>query len=182
LQWARTERRPADASARATRRPRPTLHRSGRRTPGIAILGRRRRARPPNITGSSCMKAYVAAALGLPLAACQPDPSTAPDAGAASAEGPPARPLVDPGHVAGVLGGLVEQDRVVGVSALVYERGREAYFGAFGMADREAGRPMQRDTVAQIHSMTKPVTGVALMTRSEERRVGKERRAGWRAD
>ena len=116
------------------------------------------------------MKAYVAAALGLLLAACQPNPSTAPDAGAASADDPPARPLVDPGHIDGVLGGLVEQDRVVGVSALVYERGREAYFGAFGMADREAGRPMQRDTVAQIHSMTKPVTGVALMTLYEEGR------------
>src|SRR5690606_11704802 len=87
------------------------------------------------IPRESCMKAYVAAALGLLLAACQPNPSTAPDAGAASADDPPARPLVDPEHIDGVLRGMVEQDRVVGVSALVYERGREAYFGAFGMAD-----------------------------------------------
>ena len=74
------------------------------------------------------MKAYVAAALGLLLAACQPNPSTAPDAGAASADDPPARPLVDPEHIDGVLRGMVEQDRVVGVSALVYERDR----GRFG--------------------------------------------------
>ena len=55
----------------------------------------------------------------------------------------------------------VDSGRVVGASALVWEKGREVYFGAFGMADREANRPMTRDVIAQIFSMTKPVTGVA---------------------
>jgi len=41
--------------------------------------------------------------------------------------------------------------------------GKERYFGAFGLADREAHRPMARDTVVQIFSMTKPLTGTALM-------------------
>jgi CubicO group peptidase (beta-lactamase class C family) len=36
------------------------------------------------------------------------------------------------------------------------------------MADREAKRPMARDTIVQIYSMTKPITGVALMTLWEE--------------
>ena len=57
----------------------------------------------------------------------------------------------------------VDSGRVAGASALVWEKGREVYFGAFGMADREAGRPMSRDVIAQIFSMTKPVTGVAMM-------------------
>ena len=112
------------------------------------------------------MKPYLVAALGLLLAACQPAPTAAPatpDAPEASAS-----TLVDPEHIDAVLGGIVESDRAVGVSALVYERGREAYFGAFGQADREAGRPMRRDTLAQIYSMTKPVTGVVLMTLYEE--------------
>ena len=116
------------------------------------------------------MKPYLVATLGLLLAACQPAPTTAPaapDTDAAAAEAPPSA-LVDPGHIDAVLGGIVESDRAVGVSALVYEDGREAYFGAFGQADREAGRPMQRDTLAQIYSMTKPVTGVVLMTLYEE--------------
>src|SRR5690606_39450002 len=52
--------------------------------------------------------------------------------------------------------------------ALVHEGGREVYSGAFGMADREAGRPMARDTLAQVYSMTKPVTGVVLMSLHEE--------------
>jgi len=63
---------------------------------------------------------------------------------------------------------FVSSGRVVGASALVWEKGREAYFGAYGMADREAGRPMRRDAIAQIFSMTKPITGVALMQLYEQ--------------
>jgi CubicO group peptidase (beta-lactamase class C family) len=66
------------------------------------------------------------------------------------------------------LSALVTSGRLAGTSALVWEKGREVYFGAFGMADREAGRPMSRDAIAQIFSMTKPITGVALMTLWEQ--------------
>ena len=62
----------------------------------------------------------------------------------------------------------VDSGRVVGASALVWEKGREAYFGAFGLADREAKRPMTRDVIAQIFSMTKPITGVAMMQLYEQ--------------
>ena len=66
------------------------------------------------------------------------------------------------------LGAFVSSGRLVAASALVWEKGREAYFGAYGLADREAGRPMSRDAIAQIFSMTKPITGVALMTLFEQ--------------
>jgi CubicO group peptidase (beta-lactamase class C family) len=62
----------------------------------------------------------------------------------------------------------VSSGRLVGVSAVVWEKGQERYYGAFGLADREAGRPMQRNTIVQIYSMTKPITGVALMTLYEQ--------------
>ena len=62
----------------------------------------------------------------------------------------------------------VASERIAGASALVWEKGGEVYFGAFGMADREAGRPMTRDVIAQIFSMTKPVTGVAMMQLYEQ--------------
>ena len=55
---------------------------------------------------------------------------------------------------------------------LIWKDGREAYFGSAGFADREAGRPMARDTIAQIYSMTKPVTGVALMQLWEQGKFG----------
>lgn len=78
--------------------------------------------------------------------------------------------LVDPDRIDAVLRGYVERGELPGVSALVYEHGEEAYFGAFGMADRENGTAMQRDTLVRIYSMTKPLTGVTLMTFHEEGR------------
>src|SRR5690348_12741957 len=63
---------------------------------------------------------------------------------------------------------LVDEGRVAGVSALVYEKNREVYFNAFGYADREAKKPMDRNTIVRIFSMTKPITGVALMTLYEK--------------
>ncbi len=105
------------------------------------------------------LKSFGAAllALGL-LAACGQEP--APKAERAEAG---VSALVDPAKLDSTLSGFVDSGQLLGVSALVYEHGREAYFGAFGVADREANRPMQRDTLVRIYSMTKPVTGVALM-------------------
>ena len=58
---------------------------------------------------------------------------------------------------------MVTSGRAVGVSALVWKDGQEVYFGTAGHADRESARPMRRNMLAQIYSMTKPVTGVAIM-------------------
>jgi CubicO group peptidase (beta-lactamase class C family) len=76
---------------------------------------------------------------------------------------PEPAPLVEPAAIDAALKSMVDSKQIVGVSALVYERGKEAYFGAFGMADRENNKPMTRDTIVQIFSMTKPLVGVALM-------------------
>jgi CubicO group peptidase (beta-lactamase class C family) len=76
----------------------------------------------------------------------------------------PAGSSVDKAKIDATLSGFIDSGALVGVSALVYEDGHEAYFGAFGQADREAGKPMTRDTLVQIFSMTKPITGVALMS------------------
>lgn len=59
---------------------------------------------------------------------------------------------------------------VAGISALVYEKGEEVYFGAAGFADRNGQVPMARNTIAQIYSMTKPLTATALMLLHEEGR------------
>ena len=75
----------------------------------------------------------------------------------------PPPPLVDPAAIDSALKSVIDSKNAVGVSALVFERGKEVYFGAFGLADRENNKPMTRDTIVQIFSMTKPITGVALM-------------------
>jgi len=63
---------------------------------------------------------------------------------------------------------FVNAGQVAGVSALIFEKNQEVYYNAFGAADREAKVPMDRKTIVRIYSMTKPVTGVALMTLYEK--------------
>jgi CubicO group peptidase (beta-lactamase class C family) len=70
---------------------------------------------------------------------------------------------IDKARIDRALAEMVTGGRAAGASALVWRDGKESYFGTAGYADREAKRPMRRDTLAQIWSMTKPVTGVALM-------------------
>jgi CubicO group peptidase (beta-lactamase class C family) len=81
--------------------------------------------------------------------------------------------IVDASVVARIdstLSGFIESGTLGGVSALIYERGEEVYHNAFGMADGAAGVPMERNTIVQIFSMTKPITGVALMTLHDQGR------------
>ncbi len=58
---------------------------------------------------------------------------------------------------------LVTSGELAGASALVFEKNKEVYFNSFGSADREANIPMDRNTIVRIFSMTKPITGTALM-------------------
>lgn len=69
-----------------------------------------------------------------------------------------------------VLKSFVDANNVAGVSALIFEQGKEVYYNAFGFADKQAQQPMKRNTIVQIYSMTKPITGTALMTLYEERK------------
>ena len=67
---------------------------------------------------------------------------------------------------------FVDQGRVVGAEVLIWKDGKEQHYASAGLADREAARPFARDTQVQIFSMTKPVTGVALMQLWEEGKFG----------
>ena len=81
--------------------------------------------------------------------------------------------------VAAFVDEAVAAGRTVGASALVWQHGAEACFARAGEADREAQRPFARDTLAQIFSMTKPVTGVALMQLWEQGRFGLDDPLEW---
>jgi CubicO group peptidase (beta-lactamase class C family) len=63
---------------------------------------------------------------------------------------------------------FVDSNKTVGISALIFEKGKEVYYNNFGYADREAHIPMNRNTIVRIYSMTKPIIGVALMTLYEK--------------
>lgn len=55
-----------------------------------------------------------------------------------------------------------------GAVALVARNGRIAYFEAFGQMDIDSKKPMAKDAIFRIMSMTKPVVGVAIMMLVEE--------------
>ena len=88
-------------------------------------------------------------------------------AGGASAQNSPGAAALDAG-----LRGAIEARDVPGVVALVTNRERVIYQGAFGVADVATGRPLTSDALFRIASMTKPVTSVALMQLVEQGRIG----------
>lgn len=67
-----------------------------------------------------------------------------------------------------LLGQLVEEGSVPGVSLLVIEDGKQSYFGITGELDPEADIAMSRNSIGRYYSMTKPIVGVALMTLFED--------------
>jgi CubicO group peptidase (beta-lactamase class C family) len=113
-----------------------------------------------NLAAAAVLTSLLGSAVSADTA--KPAPAPAP-AKPAPVVAPLPPPLVDRDAIDRALRSVIDSKNAVGVSALVYERGQEAYFGAFGLADRENSKPMARDTIVQIFSMTKPVTGVALM-------------------
>ena len=62
----------------------------------------------------------------------------------------------------------VDGKRISGAVTLVVRHGQVAWFDARGMEDREAGRPMQKDAIFRICSMSKPITSAAVMMLYEE--------------
>lgn len=64
----------------------------------------------------------------------------------------------------------IAQNRLAGGIGLIARRGKIAYFETYGMADKEAGKPMTKDAIFRVFSMTKAVTGVAVMTLYEDGR------------
>ena len=57
----------------------------------------------------------------------------------------------------------VDAQHYAGCSVLIAQGGAEAFYHQCGQRDIAAGKPWQRDTVARIYSMTKPITSVAMM-------------------
>ena len=63
---------------------------------------------------------------------------------------------------------VVDQGKFSGVVTLVARHGKVVHFDAVGKQDIEANRPMAKDTIFRIYSMTKPITGVAMMILFEQ--------------
>ena len=99
--------------------------------------------------------------LGLVLlsASCASVPARAPSLG---------RAQLDSIHTQ--LHALVDSGQFAGSVTLIQQHGRLVDVDAYGKADTATGAPMRADAVMAIASMTKPVTGVAMMLLYEQGR------------
>jgi CubicO group peptidase (beta-lactamase class C family) len=74
-------------------------------------------------------------------------------------------------RVGNVLRAKVDSGEIPGYVALVVRRGKVAYYDAYGAQDPASRKPMSRDAIFRVYSMTKPITSVAAMILVEEGKI-----------
>ncbi|MEO8158579.1 MAG: serine hydrolase domain-containing protein [Betaproteobacteria bacterium] len=65
----------------------------------------------------------------------------------------------------------IDAGKLPGAVVLVARKGKLVYADAIGFQDKEAGKPMARDSIFRIYSMTKPLVSVAAMMLVEDGRM-----------
>jgi CubicO group peptidase (beta-lactamase class C family) len=63
---------------------------------------------------------------------------------------------------------LVDSKKVAGMVTVLARHGKIVDYKTYGYADVASQKPMQKDTIVRIYSMTKPITGIAMMMLYEE--------------
>jgi CubicO group peptidase (beta-lactamase class C family) len=63
---------------------------------------------------------------------------------------------------------IVDSKQLAGITTVVARRGQIVQQMTYGQADVAGKKPMRMDTIVRIYSMTKPITGVAMMMLYEE--------------
>ena len=67
-----------------------------------------------------------------------------------------------------VLRESVENKEIAGANLCVMYQGKEIYYAQAGMADIAHNRPVKKDTIFRLYSMSKPVTAAAVMKLVEQ--------------
>ncbi len=116
------------------------------------------------MTKRLCLFAIAIGVFTLPLAAGSGAlmPGKADDLGFAPDRMPRIREAVQKHVDAGELSGVV---------TLVARRGKIAHFEAYGLQDLESKKPMPKDGIFRLASMSKPITAAAVMMMVEEGKV-----------
>ena len=65
----------------------------------------------------------------------------------------------------------IDQGKLPGAVFLVARKGKLVYSEAIGFQDKGAGKPIAKDSIFRIYSMTKPIVSVATMILVEEGRI-----------
>jgi len=69
-----------------------------------------------------------------------------------------------------LVGTTVKDGKHAGASVLIARRGRIVGWRQFGVRDLDTGKPVEKDTIVRIYSMTKVVTAVAVLQLFEQNR------------
>lgn len=65
----------------------------------------------------------------------------------------------------------VDAGEMAGAVDIVARKGKIVHFAAVGQRDIETKQPMTKDTIFRVASMTKPITGIAVMMMIEEGKI-----------
>lgn len=72
------------------------------------------------------------------------------------------------GRIAPVIQREIDKGQYPGAVMLVARKGRIVYFESVGQLDPAGGKPMRKDAIFRLYSMTKPYTSVAILMLMEE--------------
>ncbi len=115
--------------------------------------------RKPTHAATVLAAALVLALIALP-AASQPLPTASPES--VGFDSTRLKKLDD------YMAGVVAEGRVAGMTTLLARHGKVVHSKIYGQADLAKKTPMTADAIFRIYSMTKPITGVAMMMLFEE--------------
>jgi CubicO group peptidase (beta-lactamase class C family) len=74
-------------------------------------------------------------------------------------------------HIGDAFKKEIDQGKLPGAVFLVARKGKLVYSEAIGFQNKEAGKPIAKDSIFRIYSMTKPLVSVAAMMLVEEGRI-----------
>ncbi|HTS61560.1 MAG TPA: serine hydrolase domain-containing protein [Candidatus Acidoferrales bacterium] len=63
---------------------------------------------------------------------------------------------------------FIDEKQLAGIVTVLARHGKIADFRTYGKRDLASGAPIEKDTIFRIYSMTKPITGVAMMILYEQ--------------
>ncbi|MEM1295100.1 MAG: serine hydrolase domain-containing protein, partial [Verrucomicrobiota bacterium] len=130
--------------------------------------------RKADADGNGVITAQEAAKLSLPKRNRQNQPGGGENAKKVTPNQSAVRPHGEEAKVAGlnpevlaeldaVLQGNIDAKHVSGVIGLIHRNGHRGYFEAFGWQDIAAEKPMPKDAIFRLKSMSKPVVAVAAL-------------------
>ena len=66
-------------------------------------------------------------------------------------------------HLHAIMQQAVDQKQIAGIVTILARHGKVVDYRTYGQRDMATGAPMTKDVIFRDYSMTKPVTGVAMM-------------------